>query len=40
MIVEWVGVDFDKIMERVYEIEVEKKGLDEFDEEDDVEKKE
>ncbi|MCO5565321.1 hypothetical protein L7F22_018994 [Adiantum nelumboides] len=39
-IAERVGVDFDKIMERVHEIEAEKKGSDEFDEEDDAEKKE
>ncbi|PWN31277.1 OPA3-domain-containing protein [Meira miltonrushii] len=39
-IAERVGVDFDKIMERVHEIEAEKKGSDEFDDEDDAEKKE
>lgn len=39
-IAERVGVDFEKIMERVREIEAEKKGSDEFDEEDDAEKKE
>lgn len=37
---ERVGVDFDKIMEKVHEIEVEKRGSDEFDDEDEVQKKE